>query len=63
MTRSSIPLFFFCCLAGCAEEIKPCGDDHVECTSDDGVTACVDVGTDPGHCGSCGNACLQGEKC
>jgi hypothetical protein len=35
----------------CGEGKKLCGDQ------------CIDLGTDPGHCGACGRACLEGQIC
>ena len=37
-----------------------CARGHKFCAS---VSKCIDVQTDPKHCGQCGNACKSGETC
>jgi hypothetical protein len=39
------------CQSDCAQELTPCNSD------------CVDLASDPGHCGDCDRACAPGEEC
>lgn len=58
-TRSCVSGVLTCVTSEARAEICNTLDDDCDGTVDNGFT----LATDPNHCGSCGNACGQGETC
>lgn len=56
MTRAA-PALAFLALLGC-QESQPCPPPLEVCGG-----ACVDLASDPGHCGACGVTCAAGRSC
>lgn len=48
---------------GVAEGRKSCATGLTRCKVGKKKKRCVDLATDPAHCGACGNACAAGETC
>ena len=42
---------------GCEPRLGGCADGLVRCMDEDGVARCVDLASEPCHCGACGRSC------
>ncbi len=52
-------------LAGCIQSGTVCNSPHTTCSANDSSSQaiCVDLQSDPAHCGACSTACGAGEAC